>query len=151
MRGEYPPQWPPPPIFVELPPRARRIRGQPLVTPLPAGTTSACAENTLLSPSLIGYHWELPPRARRIRAFLAETVQPFGTTSACAENTIIGVKTHVFEWNYLRVRGEYRKFFAKFKPKRELPPRARRIRTWSACWCPRRGTTSACAENTSSR
>ena len=50
--------------------------------------------------------------------------------------------------NYLRVRGEYSKPPSTLIASIELPPRARRIRTRSACWCPRRGTTSACAENT---
>ena len=74
------------PTVMELPPRARRIRGSPYIGSLYGGTTSACAENT------VGFHWcgfppwnylrvrgeytfidgesgeelELPPRARRI-------------------------------------------------------------------------------------
>ena len=67
MRGEY--------TFIdgesgdelELPPRARRIL---MITDRVAankGTTSACAENTVIPvDSLVGYV-ELPPRARRIR------------------------------------------------------------------------------------
>nr|DAJ31954.1 MAG TPA: hypothetical protein [Caudoviricetes sp.] len=74
-------------VYVELPPRARRI--PPAVTDdlPPAGTTSACAENTLAQKAgvvlggnylrvrgeyrLLGL-WrvrlmELPPRARRIQ------------------------------------------------------------------------------------
>ena len=50
-----------------------------------------------------------------------------GTTSACAENT---VGTGQLVWatgNYLRVRGEYSFATENASPKRELPPRARRI------------------------
>ena len=94
----------------ELPPRARRILASASTFLLEIGTTSACAENTLLSaPKSLGFRnylrvrgeyrsalrlapeeWELPPRARRIPdediglGFLA------GTTSACAENTQLG-------------------------------------------------------------
>ena len=64
-----------------------------------------------------------------------------GTTSACAENTPI---------NYLRVRGEYpfREFLRSSTL--ELPPRARRIRDTNVGRGDYCGTTSACAENTSS-
>nr|DAJ31950.1 MAG TPA: hypothetical protein [Caudoviricetes sp.] len=70
----------------ELPPRARRIPRDSSSFALLIGTTSACAENTLLSISHQGRAWnylrvrgeyrlkltlrrlqlELPPRARRI-------------------------------------------------------------------------------------
>ena len=35
-------------VGLELPPRARRIRGKPMACPAKNGTTSACAENTQL-------------------------------------------------------------------------------------------------------
>ena len=87
VRGEYLdiilPGW----RGVELPPRARRILMGLLIALMLVGTTSACAENTLLSVSHRGRAWnylrvrgeyatepsvklyasELPPRARRIR------------------------------------------------------------------------------------
>ena len=91
----------------ELPPRARRI---PTMLPAfirPGGTTSACAENTLLPrypPRKPGNYlrvrgeyntwvWrpgqmlELPPRARRILSDMGRACLRVGTTSACAENT----------------------------------------------------------------
>ena len=46
VRGEYSVLWPLPDAFLELPPRARRIRLPRLVPRLEKGTTSACAENT---------------------------------------------------------------------------------------------------------
>ena len=72
---------------MELPPRARRILRNGLLGPAPSGTTSACAENTVVDhrprrprgnylrvrgeyPPLIARarsNKELPPRARRIR------------------------------------------------------------------------------------
>ena len=71
----------------ELPPRARRIQGFHAQAYQYQGTTSACAENTILLLSLVRLPWnylrvrgeypdtivmhpsvwELPPRARRIR------------------------------------------------------------------------------------
>ena len=74
---------------------------------------------------------ELPPRARRI---------PQKKTP-----TLGGGR------NYLRVRGEYEVPTPQPEPDSELPPRARRIRAWfwyCACMV---GTTSACAENTTTR
>ena len=91
----------------ELPPRARRIPQAVMIGFALEGTTSACAENTLLVDRLHRrcrnylrvrgeYHrgpkrrheaWELPPRARRIRDALADFRDVLGTTSACAENT----------------------------------------------------------------
>ena len=111
VRGEYncgsSAAW----VVKELPPRARRILTLTLKNPLPGGTTSACAENTPLTPaevatggnylrvrgeyrihardSLAG--WELPPRARRIPEYLIDRWKTGGTTSACAENTQVGV------------------------------------------------------------
>ena len=77
----------PPPMMMELPPRARRIPGHLFPTENHIGTTSACAENTakpgkkgcsqrnylrvrgeyaqVLQPDILAM--ELPPRARRIR------------------------------------------------------------------------------------
>ena len=71
-----------------------------------------------------------------------------GTTSACAENTNPAVGTIAQTGNYLRVRGEYfcRGFGQACEP--ELPPRARRIPVVESCYPHRKGTTSACAENT---
>ena len=117
------------PTVMELPPRARRIRGSPYIGSLYGGTTSACAENT------VGFHWcgfppwnylrvrgeytfidgesgeelELPPRARRILQKSVETGAHGGTTSACAENTPQHTLTRTHVRNYLRVRGEYTK------------------------------------------
>ena len=71
------------------------------------GTTSACAENTMLLDEiwrLIGNYLrvrgeyaalcsttrlrgELPPRARRILEYPEDCTDEEGTTSACAENT----------------------------------------------------------------
>ena len=52
------------------------------------------------------------------------------------------------KWNYLRVRGEYNIGPAWVGINPELPPRARRIRPDGVGVPVRRGTTSACAENT---
>ena len=46
VRGEYAGQLPQGVMTGELPPRARRIPGDPPVAGDPPGTTSACAENT---------------------------------------------------------------------------------------------------------
>ena len=71
-----------------------------------------------------------------------------GTTSACAENTFPLVSPVLAGWNYLRVRGEYGILTAVTIDVLELPPRARRIRPKTTHSTRRRGTTSACAENT---
>ena len=114
-------------ICWELPPRARRIQGLAVNHELLPGTTSACAENTgdcrgvghrcgnylrvrgEYPHSVSGQAppGELPPRARRI--LLGENWKQtlHGTTSACAENTALKRQTRGYEWNYLRVRGEY--------------------------------------------
>ena len=52
-------------------------------------------------------------------------------------------------WNYLRVRGEYKTDQTILTGSSELPPRARRIHLTSRFDRHFRGTTSACAENTS--
>ena len=52
-----------------------------------------------------------------------------GTTSACAENTVEKNFATGSTRNYLRVRGEYLKRAKHARLARELPPRARRIRS----------------------
>ena len=109
VRGEYLPPVMSLTVWGELPPRARRIRGQEWFLALFEGTTSACAENTLKKFGLVPrngnylrvrgeYFWreeltahtmELPPRARRIQA--------------------LGLLDLPDSRNYLRVRGEYTK------------------------------------------
>ena len=152
----------------ELPPRARRI---PISTLLPInylGTTSACAENTLLSPRRRYLAWnylrvrgeytvftvgispplELPPRARRILTAAFGSALLIGTTSACAENTGQTPCPCMRARNYLRVRGEYMETLCKEPSVTELPPRARRILLLTLPCAIPKGTTSACAENT---
>ena len=107
VRGEYSPLRFENPRSSELPPRARRIRRGMLGAIGVGGTTSACAENTVLlqagdcgtrnylrvrgeyKPAISRppLAMELPPRARRIQ--LSDSAVGFylGTTSACAENT----------------------------------------------------------------
>ena len=153
---------------VELPPHARRI---PLVPPAQThsvGTTSACAENTLLASlsSLLSWNYlrmrgeyhprprqnrgskELPPHARRIRVFVLGGGCSLGTTSACAENTYRSVGGQCDSGNYLRMRGEYNTKKPKPRARKELPPHARRIRYDRNVKTIPIGTTSACAENT---
>ena len=91
---------------------------------------------------------ELPPRARRIppQAYAPQT--PTGTTSACAENTFYVLVGNQHFWNYLRVRGEYMRSALLSLTSPELPPRARRIHNMGTNPQLKRGTTSACAENT---
>ena len=127
MRGEYPAARRCLRFRLELPPRARRIHIWPNPLTPAAGTTSACAENTLATLDRVvskgnylrvrGEYLgakdrkagdvELPPRARRIQTravgFVVELV------------------------NYLRVRGEYPTHATHQVPQSELPPRARRI------------------------
>ena len=168
MRGEYAHDRASWTALWELPPRARRILLPAIVSTKSLRTTSACAENTILSRQLFHacrnylrvrgeycpYYtvWlapaELPPRARRIPASVIAVACDRGTTSACAENT--GFFSTVFRgWrNYLRVRGEYSLFSTVMISCWELPPRARRIPVKK--WFDKHpdGTTSACAENT---
>ena len=168
VRGEYAgqtifstPPW-------ELPPRARRILGAGASLATSHGTTTACAENTFTAPlqsaSIRNYlrvrgeypvrhkagriTRELPPRARRIPAQLLHAYRIRGTTSACAENTPCSTSAGSGMWNYLRVRGEYRKWLTAKSSISELPPRARRIREIRRSNFMGGGTTSACAENT---
>ena len=152
----------------ELPPRARRIHLPAIPEGDDLGTTSACAENT---PFCLFIRWgvrnylrvrgeytppakwcgwsrELPPRARRIPNAAPPICTPFGTTSACAENTALLTRDNNKHWNYLRVRGEYCEREFRHIHDLELPPRARRIPHRSVPRTLRRGTTSACAENT---
>ena len=168
VRGEYNPARSTSQSEMELPPRARRIPNGALCTLKMKGTTSACAENT--SSRSAGrlpwwnylrvrgeYHFtsrpgmslrELPPRARRIPPVMASRIPRSRTTSACAENTLVGSKPRCSNRNYLRVRGEYLRKSELSKLVEELPPRARRIPISRAIVTKRRGTTSACAENT---
>ena len=152
----------------ELPPRARRIHPIMGFTRLGVGTTSACAENTIpgltphisygnylrvrgeysSKPSLVPDRVELPPRARRIPAGKKTLRRWAGTTSACAENTILPNLRVSQLWNYLRVRGEYPHDRPHQLHQQELPPRARRILSTRCAPHHTDGTTSACAENT---
>ena len=91
---------------------------------------------------------ELPPRARRIRPPMERAEDKIGTTSACAENTDGFGGERGGAKNYLRVRGEYCGETIAPQVTQELPPRARRIPVKTCHPKPRRGTTSACAENT---
>ena len=91
---------------------------------------------------------ELPPRARRIPHAPNEYLNYQGTTSACAENTFHKPLCEGLGGNYLRVRGEYHPVKPTGGKNSELPPRARRIRAMTPAGLIRRGTTSACAENT---
>ena len=132
------------------------------------GTTSACAENTLMAKMtdrleanylrVRGEYGamhttgatplELPPRARRIPSAMRRISWLRGTTSACAENTCASTKNFRSWWNYLRVRGEYALAVLIGGVAMELPPRARRIHAVYPNANRHRGTTSACAENT---
>ena len=94
---------------------------------------------------------ELPPRARRIPLPAVGGERHPGTTSACAENTAIFWLGKPRHGNYLRVRGEYFQAAEASGQELELPPRARRIHALPLTQFPQRGTTSACAENTSWR
>ena len=152
----------------ELPPRARRIRYRAQPLHLACGTTSACAENTLLNRSVAYPTWnylrvrgeypktnsqgptaeELPPRARRIPRPGHTGYRPGGTTSACAENTHDANVNNQHHRNYLRVRGEYVLPSVLSVWQWELPPRARRILHLARLGDFSGGTTSACAENT---
>ena len=168
MRGEYNAGHAGAVRYVELPPRARRIPVRAAGFNVGAGTTSACAENTIefeLTDFLPGNYLrvrgeymadqdnqtvnkELPPRARRILENLTAAGILVGTTSACAENTEHKPEIYDVVRNYLRVSGEYRVFSSSNVKVSELPPRAQRIRQPSSLLSLSSGTTSACAENT---
>ena len=148
MRGEYNKASPGGLRSAELPPRARRILCACENAHENMGTTSACAENTVLRGLRVSQLWnylrvrgeypltwcytrntqELPPRARRILFPQFSACLGRGTTSACAENTGLCRPRNRFDGNYLRVRGEY-------------PVGVSAVRSSP-------GTTSACAENT---
>ena len=98
--------------------------------------------------ALGGYHWELPPHARRIPRAIITKRSVHGTTSACAENTPRSSKCDPAHRNYLRMRGEYIRSTVSVPYSSELPPHARRIRTFLQASVVDFGTTSACAENT---
>ena len=168
MRGEYFNKTEVSKAYMELPPRARRIREFQQLSSLSLGTTSACAENTykksllgnwirnylrvrgeyLARPFVAVEYEELPPRARRIQTIIFIGLKLSGTTSACAENTAGYRPPWQPYGNYLRVRGEYRSRLRPWNTWMELPPRARRIRVRKHNGQPVSGTTSACAENT---
>ena len=171
MRGEYALLRSSDRVYLELPPRARRIPQAGNQTITGNGTTSACAENTIyhamIGPFtgnylrvrgeyadfffLIRGFAELPPRARRIQHEAGQGVDGFGTTSACAENTPLTFGERHLPRNYLRVRGEYTSPLPPLAEPRELPPRARRIPQTTKGRSRECGTTSACAENTGQR
>ena len=171
MRGEYCATGARLRVWVELPPRARRIPVRGDCSGVGMGTTSACAENTPDSSAPCRSSWnylrvrgeyhftsgpgvsprELPPRARRILAVAADPRRHVGTTSACAENTRRWDSTSPRGGNYLRVRGEYTKKPENTSFTVELPPRARRIPPHGPPLNHHMGTTSACAENTTWR
>ena len=159
------------PNWAELPPRARRIPPLKQCCGLSMGTTSACAENTKTAQDA-NYHtrnylrvrgeyaltcglrrrlMELPPRARRIHGMWLVAYYVGGTTSACAENTGKTASAQTAPGNYLRVRGEYPPKCRAKNYVSELPPRARRIQCNERVHGHHGGTTSACAENTSSK
>ena len=107
MRGEYTDTHRRPHASGELPPHARRILIEQRNRFAHEGTTSACAENTLIltaGPTPLGNYLrmrgeycesgqpdrtvqELPPHARRILLTAIDDKEHDRTTSACAENT----------------------------------------------------------------
>ena len=147
MRGEYTAPETPPPAGPELPPHARRIPYRLVLQQCRLGTTSACAENTLMvsgTGSGTGNYlrmrgeyvlpsWnviteeELPPHARRILRWRTCPRSRPGTTSACAENTAATLAISRLAGNYLRMRGEYPLLGPAGPRSGELPPHARRI------------------------
>ena len=169
MRGEYNPSRSISQSEMELPPRARRIPQGYVPYDTYFGTTSACAENTrgpatclpysrnylrvrgeyLCKRDAISSIAELPPRARRIHLGRDPKMRERGTTSACAENTHRVGAPWSHGGNYLRVRGEYIPHTRQTAFYTELPPRARRIPLKANKDETGKGTTSACAENTS--
>ena len=158
-------------LIPELPPRARRIRRQAHTINPTDGTTSACAENTGKTDGLkiSGRNYlrmrgeypsplymrpaslELPPHARRIPPHATHSLIASGTTSACAENTPGFYPGVPNARNYLRMRGEYVIQNSNKEVILELPPHARRIPRQRLIVGHFRGTTSACAENTTCR
>ena len=169
VRGEYNFGFAAKVFDEELPPRARRIHAVATKPPTAEGTTSACAENTPSKPPSgpprrnylrvrgeytrimlrASISMELPPRARRIHVDNQTVKKWHRTTSACAENTNFIKPAWDALGNYLRVRGEYLITLSHTHLIPELPPRARRILNGHSQSLYPRGTTSACAENTS--
>ena len=86
---------------------------------------------------------------RRILGCNHYPVDTAGTTSAHAENTRSRTGWRLPPGNYLRVRGEYSPGVTFHYGAPELPPHARRIPHPIAVGGAVHGTTSACAENTS--
>ena len=147
VRGEYVLSQAVEQVILELPLRTRRIHTSTIDVPACCGTTSAYAENTIWALAstrtdrnylrVRGEYfvrvkirmktWELPPRTRRIPADTASKPADAGTTSAYAENTLYSLVCVKFWWNYLRVRGEYKRGGCRLGQSWELPPRTRRI------------------------
>ena len=169
MRGEYTINRSCCTCGMELPPHARRIRATDTTITMGRGTTSACAENTILiiprqngkrnylrmrgeykrTNRFTRLRQELPPHARRIPQNVKTITDAVGTTSACAENTQRICRPRRQWRNYLRMRGEYDvPHYMNLTPV-ELPPHARRIHRHATHHVWHTGTTSACAENTS--
>ena len=147
-RGEYSPSRSRTQLITELPPHARRILGAHRHHHRARGNYLRMrGEYPMPDYSQLPVK-ELPPHARRILTVEGFAELFHGTTSACAENTL-EVADYVDDWrNYLRVRGEYSLRIPGSSPCTELPPRARRIRSWITDPDDPEGTTSACAENT---
>ena len=135
VRGEYDHVSAGEVVLWELPPRARRILTGAQSMTHTIGTTSACAENTVVFVVFSCVFVELPPRARRIRLETTQMKLKDGTTSACAENTAGGTRWGPPYLNYLRVRGEYQSRHRRGRGVAELPPRARRIQCCAQSWC----------------
>ena len=168
VRGEYDSFSSSAAFAWELPPRTRRIHDPGFAVGASPGTTSAYAENTLISkkaqvsvrnylrvrgeycrsPQPRPVVVELPPRTRRIRDKFRLSQTFNGTTSAYAENTISRAGILRTGGNYLRVRGEYWTALRAETLDGELPPRTRRIPLTSPPKMNSQGTTSAYAENT---
>ena len=150
VRGEYTaPCWHAR-LWLELPPRARRIPNMCSICHMLCGTTSACAENTFETFD----DWGDKGNYLRVRGeYEVAAGGPsthLGTTSACAENTACVMPLTNSQGNYLRVRGEYPTPRPEPLSAWELPPRARRIPATIIFSNNFSGTTSACAENTES-
>ena len=90
VRGEYSPATSPAHCSAELPPRARRIPEPSATSSTPAGTTSACAENTHDGHGRVPCKWNY----LRVRG----------------EYHCLGFLGGLTR-NYLRVRGEYGTYY----------------------------------------
>ena len=134
----------------ELPPRARRIQDKASQDDWRRGTTSACAENTFRYRHQHSQHGNyLRVRGEyRVNSKISEWVEELPPRARRIHTTII--TTTATPWNYLRVRGEYIEEWFPIPEDWELPPRARRIPRDCHHFGGGYGTTSACAENTSS-